>query len=136
MKIKSIFLAIAAIAFIGMTSFTIMDNNPNANKSENQITISLQSGVNRVPIVWGGKTVGYLEWSVLSYTQWSDSGGMIKLYLYNDSDEWINVSITGKRANSCTSTGWRLRPYQKNNEVTFSCSEQVSDFSFLITVED
>ena len=133
MMTKSIFLSIIALLFIGMTSFTLNDENSVVN--ENQITISLQSkDGNRVPITSRGKTIGYIEWTIKSYTP-TDNGGFMTLSIYNDSNEYINVSITGKNAERCYSGGYDFKPYQRKDDVTFGCSERVSDFSFNIYVK-
>ena len=135
MKTKSIIFAIAVTVLIGMTSFTLKDNCSVENrKDSNPIYVSSQSEGGRIPIQSGGKTVGYLEWSKVKYTQFRD-GGFMTLYLYNDSDEWIRVSVTGKRASSCYES-FKLKPWQEEKEAVFACSDDVSDFSISVYVTD
>ena len=128
MKNSIISCAIAIIALIGMTNFTIEDNHPNNIKDDNQITVSVQSQDGRIPIQSGGKTVGYLEWSKVKYV----SQTMV-LKIYNDSDEFIRGYITGKRADSCDRS-YKLGPY-KEDEIYFYCSDNISDFSISVYVD-
>lgn len=81
------------------------------------------------PIVWSGKQLGYLEWQIVKYN------GIMQLKCYNNCPETINFCITGKRAESCTNCGFSFTPYQEK-DIYFACSDEVSDFSFTITVDD
>lgn len=130
---KSIVIVFTLTAFVLFSSFVVVRN---VVKDKNETTQfapmqgQSESAYNE-PIKKNGKTVGSLEYTVKKNPE--GNYGLIVINFYNNSDEDISFTITGKGADSCTESGIFLGSYKKK-EVSFSCSENPSGFKLYISV--
>lgn len=96
----------------------------------------------QISIIKEGKVVGTLEYSY-EYRS-SSTGGFLEVYLYNNSDEWVSVSVQGKRVSgSCYETA-KMRPYgegdcynkfnRRDGKIIFSCPTEPDDIDIKVYV--
>jgi hypothetical protein len=73
-----------------------------------------------------GKIVGYVICDIVNYQPHPSGGGFLTVDVYNDSDEYVNITIEGKGVSGSCYHSLYLGPYKKAEEKnkTFSCSEK------------